>query len=151
MSGIVIRVLSKKPEIIDKLPAYWGLLEINDINDGRFDESFVMPITWWSREDYEQQWQEGLKRIKDMNTSCLVTSVQLLFNNPYINRWVLYKENEVIHVQNQILVDDNFRELYSDKPFNLETCYDGIGPRRTKSESGFDISEWSFSLQQLKG
>jgi hypothetical protein len=139
-----IKVISNEIGIIYNLPCYWGMIRINN-----FSEKFTMPISWWSLQDYKQQWVEGLERIYHMGTSCLVTSAQLLPDAPFINRWILYKEQDTIYVQNHILFGKRFKERFNDEQFNLLTCYQFINPRETDTEGEYKISEWNFKLSKL--
>lgn len=138
-----IKIIGKNLEDFDQRPSYWGKIQIGD-----FSERFILPIVWWSPEEYEQQWQEGLDRIHYASTSCLITSVELSIHSPLINRWVLYKESDIVYVQNELLFGKFYKETFNDEPFNLETCYNHIEPRELKNGEG--PSEWSFKIKDLK-
>jgi hypothetical protein len=140
-----IEITGKNLEDFDQRPSYWGRIKIGD-----FSERFILPIAWWSCEEYEQQWQEGLERIHYTNTSCLITSVELSNRSPLVNRWVLYKEQDIVYVQNELLFGKFYKETFNDEPFNLETCYNHIEPRMLKDANGEGPSEWSFNIKDLK-
>jgi len=78
-------------------------------------ESFDMPLDYWALEQYEYQWQQGLRRLKNHTHSCLVTAI----NNPeqrrYINWWLLYREGDVIYIQNHIIVGELYDEFIDKK------------------------------------
>src|SRR5438552_8152100 len=59
---------------------------------------FLMNFNVWSRDDYVQQWQEGLERLKEHNRSCLVENVSFVRGVSSIEWCVLYKINNFIHI-----------------------------------------------------
>ena len=112
------------------------------ITIGQFSEFFEVALDSWHVEDYVNQWQAGLERLEMYKKSCLVASVNNPHKRPYINWWLLYKENGKICVQNQIIIEDIYQEVIGDQPFTLDTCYDFIPPREMHDEDGEEIAEW---------
>ena len=141
--NISIKITSKRPKKIHNVKAYEGRITIGD-----FSESIYVPLDLWSREDYERQWREGLKRLKTHNTSCLIATIHDPKIRPFIDRWTLYRKGNTVYVYNQMILDTGYEELIGDKPFTLTTCYDFIGPRRTHLEDGTKISEWSVPYEE---
>lgn len=146
-SNFSIKVINRKPKRIQGLIACEGEIRIKD-----FKETFVMPLTAWSLEDYEKQWQEGINRIKAYDVSCLVATVQIAKKAiPLINWWVLYKEGNIIYIQNELIVDTEYEATIGNNAFTPENCYQYIDPKRTTiSEGGYKISEWSVRLDEIK-
>jgi hypothetical protein len=150
MNKFKIEVISKKPKKIDGLLSHMGQITIGD-----YKETFVMPLNSWTLEEYQQQWKEGLERIKNRNTSCLVTTVQNFDSHPLIEMWSLYKEGDKVFFHVQLINRTIAKELNLPiklSEFSVKTCYQFINPRLTNEEGegiGYDgekISEWSIDL-----
>ena len=150
MSKFKIKVISKKPEIIDGLLSHTG-----EIIMGDYKETFVMPLDSWAVEDYKQQWKEGIERIKTHDRSCLVNLIQNMDANPMVEMWVLYKVGNVVYV-GQHLLNRQILEM-TNSPialayFNKETCYQFIDERLVNeqgiavTDEGYEVSEWKVSL-----
>lgn len=111
-----------------------------------FIEKFESELTFWKTEDYIRQWVEGIERIIHMtNNSCLITSISNPDHANFILWWVMYKQDNMILFQNQIL----FFELL-DQKFSLDNPYIHVPKRMTVNEDGKEISEWSVPLQEIK-
>lgn len=137
MIDIRIHITSSKPK------KELGVLAINGtITVGDHTESIYVPLDWWKLEDYEKQWQEGLDRLSHYATSCLVVSIHNPLRRPFIDWWILYKENSKVYVQNHILIADMYDVCIGSNSFTIETCYNFIPPRVTVSDDGHKISEW---------
>jgi hypothetical protein len=116
-----------------------------------FWETIAPALNYWTINDYERQWKEGLERIKTQDTSCLVASVQ----NPYtsnrlINWWPLYKDGNKIYIRNQLIVAENYEKLIGDKVFSPETCYDFLRSKRIKATKRYKPSEWVVDLYDVE-
>lgn len=129
--------------VIDRIPKKeWNDAIKGKIQIGEYVESFYMPIDYWSLKDYENQWKEGVERLRTKNQSCLITAVNDPKESPFIEWWILYRVGNKICIQNCIIPADIYKEMIGDKPFTTETCYDFIPARVTYSEDGEQISEW---------
>lgn len=126
--------------IVDKKPKKYGVRGEIIIDD--FIEHFDAPLDWWSVDDYKQQWKEGLKRLLDHDTSCLVVTINDPNCRKFIEWWPLYKIDNKIHIQNHIIIEDIYEERIGGKPFTRETCYDFIPRYRSHTDEGNKISEW---------
>ena len=138
MQNIAIKVIDRKIKKIKQIPYVVGEIRIDD-----FVETFDMPIDWWSIEDYEYQWRQGLERLKNHTQSCLVARINNPQKGAFVDWWLLYKEGNKVFVRNELL----FRELYDSvvgqNQFAVDTCYDFIRPKKSKFlEDGAEISEW---------
>lgn len=139
---ITINVVDRKPKKRQGVLSVLGRLTLHD-----FEESLYVPLDWWSIEDYENQWKEGLDRIKNHDQSCLIATIHDPTIRPYIDWWILYKIDNKIHVQNQLLVADIYQKKIGNKPFTKESCYSFISPRKSMSGiAGVPISEWVVEL-----
>jgi hypothetical protein len=146
MKKFNIEVISKKPKKIWGLSSHEGQITIDD-----FKETFVMPLNSWNLEDYKKQWQEGIARLKTHKRSCLVTSIQnMASGHPSIIMWTLYKEDDIVFVQNNLLISETTKgRSVKLTDFNLTTCYKFTKPRKTLTQEGRKISEWSIPLSEI--
>lgn len=143
-----VEIISKKPKKINNLLCFVGSITIDD-----FTERFNMPLNSWPIEWYLQQWREGLQRIETHDTSCLVATVQNLNTDPFVVMWVLYKKNNTVYIQNNLLINSIVNELklpHLLHDFNPTTCYQFITKRETITETGEKISEWETSLNAIE-
>lgn len=146
MKNFSIHIYENTPEEFNGILTIEGEIIIKD-----HKETFIMPLDWWTINDYQKQWKEGIARIKTHDSSCLVATIQDLNIRPWVEMWVLYKEGTKIFIQNHLISGNDFREMASTRPeFNLETCYDYIEPRRTVFDDGDQISEWVIDLSDLQ-
>lgn len=131
--------------IIDRIPKLFnddlyctikGRIKIAD-----FEEDFHSPLAWWSAQDYEYQWREGLKRLKSYDTSCLITSVYDPKKTRFLMWWLLYKRDDKIYIHNQMLLSKIYKKQIDEKNFNIDTCYNFIPPY-SREEDGLKVSEW---------
>lgn len=102
------------------------------ITIGTFKEKFVMPLDYWTLNDYKRQWQEGLERIRSHDNSCLVATVQDPNRFPLIDMWVIYKIKDKLFIQNHMLCNDVYKEVIGDNVFTPENCYNFILPQEGK-------------------
>lgn len=119
------------------------------IKIGDFEEYFDLYPNWWRVEDYQRQWQEGLRRLEDHDRSCFVVAVDDPACRRFVAWWPLYKVGNKVYVQNHIIIEDIYDEVIGDKPFTVETCYDFIPERGEPcDEDGNKISEWVVDWKQ---
>lgn len=136
--NLSIKMLDKKPK------KRWESLTIKgQITIGDFREDLYPSLDWWSPDDYEQQWTEGLKKLFDNEKSCFVVDINNPKDRKFIEWWRLYKINNKIYIRNSIMVADIYNEQIGDKPFTIQTCYDFIPDRGPlHDDEGNKISEW---------
>jgi hypothetical protein len=145
MQKLKIEIVNEKPKIIDNELGCKSQITIGD-----FKESFIMPLDSWTSKEYKRQWQEGLERIKQEDTSCLITAVRTLEKRPRIELWILYKVGGMIFIQNHLLGGKIFKERAVNLPaFDTKTCYLYIPPRETLTDEGEKLSEWSLSVDEI--
>jgi hypothetical protein len=105
--NISIEITSKRPKKIHSVLAYTGRITI-----GNYSESIYVPLDLWSKEDYEQQWREGLERLRTHDTSCLIATIHDPKIRPYIDWWVLYRVGNTVYIQNHMLLDYIYRTYW---------------------------------------
>lgn len=113
---------------------------------GNFQEKFMIALNNWSIEDYKKQWQLALKRLATHNKSCFaitVTSTRFFY-------WALYKEQDIIYIQNIFLLEEYFVEITKKQIITPENCFNFIVPRKQYDEDGEKISEWSVRIKNKK-
>lgn len=107
-------------------------------------EGFESDLGTWSMSAYEAQWRDALARLlSGAASAALLTS----YRGPdagYHFMWPMWREGTQVHFQERLLLVD---ELSAG--FDLERVYEYVGERRTLSEEGQRISEWSLPLGQL--
>jgi hypothetical protein len=121
--------------------ASYGKIEI----DG-FAETFVASLVSWSRDEYESQWHRACRRLLEgANESVLIASYVDPSITEFCMWWPLYREGEIVLVQNQLL-------LYSQLslPFNASEPWASPGKRELVTDDGEEISEWDTTLDQIK-
>ena len=125
MKKFSIKVISKPELEGDYLYAY-GQIRIGD-----FKERFRMAIAEWTIKDYKKQWREGIKHLKDHDTSCFISSATNMSKSPFVWIYLLYKVEATVFIQQQLLYKDTpLHDPSLDyKKFNAQTCYNFIAPR----------------------
>jgi hypothetical protein len=145
MQPFSINIVETRPQKTSHILSYKGLLTIGD-----FQEYFYMPIDSWPLQQYKIQWKEGIQRLKTENSSCLITSIYKLKTRPAIEWWPLYKEGEIVYIQNHHFGGKIMEERgVGLPPFNQDTCYLYVPPRETLSDDGTKVSEWSVPLKSM--
>src|SRR5437764_12829047 len=100
MKNFSFQIIQRKQRIIKKIPYIIGQITIND----DFQEEFEMPLNWWSVEDYEKQWEESFKHLKNNGKSYFITKIfQPEPGFQYIDRWIAHKIDEKIRIQNKVV------------------------------------------------
>jgi hypothetical protein len=135
-----LKFLNNRPMSIFDAPSLYGEIEI-----GSFHETFVSPIVFWSREQYESQWRHGIGRILDgRSTSALVTAMPNPRNATHIMWWPLYVLDDIVIIHNHLLMMKSIREKFS---HNDPYLY--IPPYETTSDDGQPITEWKVAVKEL--
>jgi len=120
------------------------LVNVGQIVIGNFKETFHSSLSYWTTENYLEQWMNGILRItKGYRRSCLVTSMSDPKTANFIFWWVLYRINDLVHIQNHVLFTD---EIYGN--FAETKIYDYI-PERLTYEEGQRISEWTTDISSI--
>jgi hypothetical protein len=146
MKIFAIKIIDTNIQEFDDIPYCLGEIQI-----GNFRETFTIPVDYWTMQDYEKQWRAGIERIKMYDQSCLIFEMEDPTKAPLANTWVLYKDGDVVHIQNHLLFGKRFSTMLKKKgPFTMQTCYNFIKTRNTISKStGMKISEWDIDLEAV--
>ncbi|MCL4380173.1 hypothetical protein M1466_01610 [Candidatus Dependentiae bacterium] len=141
-------------EYIDEERCFYSELTLTDAQDNGQDLAFynkhTLVFDCWTQEMYQQQWREGLERIKTHDSSCLVAYI----DNNCITTWALYKIGNRIHIQERILMAEVNPLAIDYTLITPANCYDYlIRPRREPRVSYLDgerivTPEWTVTLYQ---
>jgi hypothetical protein len=114
---------------------------------GDFEETFQIPLDFWSLPEYQRSWRKAYFAIKDdqHSRSCLVVAMTNPERSNFVTCWPLYREGEEVHVQNSLIFLDELESA-----FEVEEPWASLGPRRTVNEDGVEISEWTVSMNELR-
>ena len=146
--NLKMEILPNSFELEDGVfPFCVGKITIDD-----FWETFEMALDYWTADDYERQWREGLERIKTHDASCLVASIQDPTKRRYLLWWVLYKIDHKIFIRNELMVTGSYKKYIGKKVFSPETCYNFIrsrDPNRVVIIDGkeYEVSEWVIDFE----
>lgn len=117
-----------------------------EIQLGEHSESFVSPIGFWTRADYEAQWRRGVERAaKDSRPSCLLTSIAAPQDSDLIRWWLLYPVGDCVFAREGLLIRSALTQ-----PFDADDPYALIPPRERLNEDGQEISEWELDKRSLR-
>lgn len=135
-----IEIIDRKPKKRRGVVSVEGQLEIGD----DFYEILYMPLDLWTIDDYERQWQEGLARLNNHDKSCLVVTIHNPKLRYFVEWWLLYKIDNKIHIQNQMLMGEIYANQIGNTEFTVENCYDFVPPKDMlfDDEEEYPVSEW---------
>jgi CdiI N-terminal domain len=120
--------------------------QVGEIIIGEFQENFTSSLSYWNENDYLKQWKSALIRTCDGNhKSCLITSMFNPVSANFIFLWTLYLDENIVHIQNQILFLDDL-----ETPFLESDPYASIRDREIISDEGEKISEWDSDINKIK-
>ncbi|MCL4380172.1 hypothetical protein M1466_01605 [Candidatus Dependentiae bacterium] len=144
--------MTNEEEYIDdrrRLRTQLTLIDAEDTGqDLAFYNDHFATFDCWTQEMYQQQWREGLERIKTHDSSCLVAYI----DNNCITTWALYKIGNRIHIQERILMAEVNPLAIDYTLITPANCYDYlIRPRREPRVSYLDgerivTPEWTVTM-----
>lgn len=121
---------------------------MGEITIGDFKEKIILPLGYWSKQDYYRQWATALTNLIDSKfngRTALLTQMHDPKTANFIRCWPLHREGESVYIQECILFMDQLPE-----PFNPNHIENYIASREAVNEDGDEISEWSISIDELK-
>ena len=120
-------------------------IQVGEIIIGEFREFFHSSLSYWNRQQYSKQWEEGINRICiGEEKSSLITDMYDPNSSNIIQWWVLHCEKDLVHVRNELLFLGDFKQ-----PFIEEDIYNYIEERPEINKDGKKISEWEISISDL--
>lgn len=111
-------------------------------------ERFLMDVEFWSPDDYRASWRAACARLDAAPgdiVSCPVASTCDPTKANFISTWPLYRVGDTVFVQNSLVFLDEL-----ETPLDLTRPWLADDPRRTRTEDGQQISEWSVPLAAVR-
>jgi len=108
-----------------------------EIQIDSFVESFDSDQSYWSQQQYMEQWKSASARLKEGKPSLFITSVTEPEKSNFIRTWICYPIDDELVFHERILFLDEL-----ETPFNIENPHLSIDPYNSVSEDGGPISEW---------
>jgi hypothetical protein len=119
------------------------------ITIGDFYESLIIPINFWSEEDYISQWKSALSEVLSSTETQSALIVQMFDPEDMecVISWPLYRSGDTIYIQNRIILPEHIGG-----PFILENLKEYIGQREASSEDEKfgPVSEWEVSVDAIR-
>ncbi|HEY5057180.1 MAG TPA: hypothetical protein VII58_13530 [Acidobacteriaceae bacterium] len=113
---------------------------------GDYRESFLSSLYEWTKEDYERQWRDAVTSLLEgASKAALITEYIGPDASSHLQWWPLYRCGDVVYAQNHFLFYDQ-----QARSFVVAQAFDFVPDRRTASEDGDPISEWSVPLSSLQ-
>jgi hypothetical protein len=101
---------------------------LGEISINGFTERFACHQAEVTLDEMEISWRRQIRQVIES------TSAVALVHDPRF-AWIIYREGDKCFIQQKLSLDGNFRHLAS---------------RRTETEDGQAVSEWSTSVAELK-
>jgi CdiI N-terminal domain len=118
---------------------YWGEIKI-----GEFSEVFFSSSQYWNFEQYRNHWRRELSKIfQGKDKICLITSFSPAKVSRFLFIWKIYRLNEVLYFQNQIMFTENLE-------IDDSNCSDSISDLQLVNSEGIEISTWVLSVDEMK-
>ena len=121
----------------------WAAVEI-----GQFRESILIPVSYWNRHDYHEQWQTACTRLlSGKSPAVFLVDVRAEWAAMDMSfSWVAYRERSLVHVQNTILWPA--RSAHA----GLQEPHLAAPTRATRSPvvKGATISEWHTDVESIR-
>jgi hypothetical protein len=109
------------------------------------DEFFVLPLSFWTRNLYIENWKFSISRGLGVGrNTAIITSMRSPKLTNFVSVWAFYYGGQEVCVQNRIIFLEDLSEA-----FNVKRLNEYVGVRRTHNEDGVRISEWVVPLQDV--
>jgi hypothetical protein len=120
---------------------------VGRIRVGGFTEIFPIDLSFWSVNEYRTSWWRALTALEQVETttSCLISSITDPGRSNFISCWPMYREGDVVYVQNSIILLDEL-----DEAFDPQEPWRYVQPRCSVDEDGNRVSEWVTSWPQVR-
>lgn len=117
------------------------------IQIGEFSERFVVTLGHWDVPTYTRQWRDALRRLLAGSPAVgLMTWMIPHGSSDHARAWILYREGERVFVQERVFVSPECPAEFDEHQQLI-----GIGSRKTVTEDGERISEWSTDTRSIRG
>lgn len=114
---------------------------IGEVKIDEYIEEIEIDLSYWNKNDYKTQWRDAIDNLKKGEEKwALVTSMSDLKTANFITIWPMYRINETIYIQNQVLFLDDIKDDFSIKKINKFL---------DERDSDEEVSEWKTTLGEL--
>ena len=114
-----------------------GQITIDD-----YQEYFESDHTYWSMDQYEEQWASARGNLKEGKPSMFITSITNPETANFIRAWAGYPNGKKAVFQEHIVFISELR-----LPFNLTNPHLLLEEYNSKTEEGESISEWVTNIE----
>ncbi len=104
-----------------------------------FRESFLAPVTYWSRHDYEESWRENLETIRSRGSGYLATEITDPSSAALFVVWPVFWVGEMAHLTQKLLLRRNWVG-----DFLVESIPEMVDYEKMASSIG-EFSSWQIS------
>jgi hypothetical protein len=118
---------------------------VGEICIGTFRERFASSFDYWDEATYERQWHDAAARIAVGDKSAFITSITDPNTANFIRWWAIYRDGDVVKLQDQICFLDQLSE-----PFDVAAVDRFVRPRRETTPNGEKISEWTTTASAVR-
>lgn len=113
---------------------------------GKFSEKFVSAFDHWSRLNYEEQWLDGVSRIRNgCKNAAFITDLQLGAEVLAI-WWIAYVQRDMLVFRNSLLLRRLAPHFQCDQYKNI---YTSIPEYQKLNADGDRVSEWSMKVAEF--
>ena len=123
------------------IPAAPGLLVMGETKEG-----LLANLALWSKKDYELHWRGELRSIVEGGSkAALITSYHDPLYSSNIEIWPVYRDGELVRIQNHLPWYDSFPPDFKVSELNIY-----MGDREEIDDEGHRLSEWSVTIQDIR-
>jgi hypothetical protein len=119
--------------------------ELGEIVIGEHREFFHASLSYWNRDQYLNQWKEGLEKICTHRAcSSVITDMYDPKSSNIAQWWVFRPEQDIVFVRNELV----FLEKVDSQLFE-QNIYQYIQEKPSAKNKGRKISEWQIKISEL--
>ena len=109
-----------------------------------YSERFQSDLRYWTIPQYEKQWKEAVARLLGGKLSTALITSYCGPESGFHFAWTLWREGTVVFAQERMILTELLPA-----PFDPLQIDDLVGDRRTVTDEGAEISEWSMPFTQV--
>jgi len=116
------------------------------IQIGSWSEPFVCDTEYWSSSEYIRHWRDSIGRIVGRSQkSALLVSMGDPERMNFLRWWAMYRDGDTVVFQEQMF----FLRSPHDRTFSAQSIETFVSERKTMSDDGDSVSEWSIPVEAL--
>ena len=142
--AFAIRFLPDSSRI--KVPVHKTREAVVEIVLDDFSEAFPIPLSFWTKAQYEAQWREGLRRIvRNVSPSCLITGMHDPSTANFIFCWEMWRQGrEILFYVSTIFLEEHREHFDPNNPYGVILEYSNV------TDDGVKGSEWTVSVEDIR-